>query len=114
MFDQRNQQFQTIILSSSVMFAALSTVIIQGPLNQNASVFLLVSYSLSTSLSFAFLFLTLLLCIEIINRASTFMYKRARKQTEQLKVSDWSYINVPTHYYHPHSLIPVSHHMKCS
>jgi hypothetical protein len=29
MFDQRNQQFQTILLASSVMFSALSTVIIQ-------------------------------------------------------------------------------------
>ena len=30
MFDQRNQSFQTIILSASVMFGSLSTVIIQG------------------------------------------------------------------------------------
>ena len=30
MFDQRNQSFQTVILSASVMFSSLSTVIIQG------------------------------------------------------------------------------------
>lgn len=85
MFDQRNQQFQTIILSSSVMFSALSTVIIQGPLNQAASSFLLISYSLSTALAFALLFLSIVICIEIISRASKFMYRRARHQTVQLQ-----------------------------
>ena len=85
MFDQRNQQFQTIILSSSVMFSALSTVIIQGPLNQAASSFLLISYSLSTALAFALLFLSIVICIEIISRASKFMYSRAKHQTIQLQ-----------------------------
>ena len=85
MFDQRNQQFQTIILSSSVMFSALSTVIIQGPLSKEASSFLLISYSLSSALSFAILFLSIVICIEIISRASRFMYERAKNQTGQLK-----------------------------
>jgi hypothetical protein len=85
MFDQRNQQFQTTIISSSVMFSALSTVIIQGPLSNQASKFLLISYSLTTSLSFAFLFLSIVLCIEITSRASKFMYQRALLQTTQLR-----------------------------
>ena len=35
MFDQRNQSFQTVILSASVMFSSLSTVIIQGLVGEN-------------------------------------------------------------------------------
>jgi hypothetical protein len=85
MFDQRNQQFQTIILSSSVMFSALSTVIIQGPLNPSASSNLVILYSFSSSMSFALLFMSIVLCIETISRASKFMYARARKQTLNLK-----------------------------
>jgi len=85
MFDQRNQQYQTIILSSSVMFAALSTVIIQGILPNGASSFICIAYALTTSLSFAFLFLCIVLCIEIVSRASQFMYKRSIKHTDNLK-----------------------------
>jgi hypothetical protein len=33
MYEQRNSQFQTIIVSSTVMFAALCTVIIEGIVN---------------------------------------------------------------------------------
>ncbi len=84
MFDQRNQQFQTIILSSSVMFSALSTVIIQGILPDTSGDIIFVSYALTTSLSLAFLFIAIVMCIEIITRASKFMYQKARKQTDQL------------------------------
>ena len=85
MFDQRNQSFQSIILSASVMFAALSTVIIQGFLPPNANEFIYVSYALTCSLSFAFLFLSVVLSIEVILRASSFMYHRARRHTLDLK-----------------------------
>jgi len=85
MFDQRNQQYQTIILSSSVMFAALSTTIIQGILPSGSSSFICIAYAITTSLSFAFLFLCIVLCIEIVSRASQFMYKRSIKHTDNLK-----------------------------
>lgn len=86
MFDQRNQQLQTMILASSVMFSALSTVIIQGFLDTSAiSPFLVIGYSLSTSLSFAFLFLSIVISIEIILRASKFMYHRSTRQSHNLQ-----------------------------
>ena len=85
MFDQRNQSFQSIILASSVMFAALSTVIIQGFLPPDSSEFIFVAYALTCSLSFAFLFLSVVLSIEVILRASSFMYHRARQHTANLK-----------------------------
>ena len=84
MFDQRNQSFQTIILSSSVMFSALTTVIVQGFLPGRSGNFLFIAYALTSSLSFAFLFLCIVICIEVIMRASSFMYDRANKHTKQL------------------------------
>ena len=85
MFDQRNQSYQTIILASSVMFSALSTVIVQGYLPTSAWKFILVGYALFCSLSFTCLFLCIVICIEVIRRASTFMYIRARKHSIQLQ-----------------------------
>lgn len=87
MHDQRNQQLQTIILSSSVMFSSLSTVIIQGPLNPSSSSFLLISYSLSSSLSFGSLFICIVISIEIIMRSSRFMYEKSKNQTESLRLA---------------------------
>ena len=84
MFDQRNQQYQTIILSSSVMFAALSTVIIQGILPSGSSPAICIAYAVTTSLSFAFLFICIVLCIEIISKASHFMYGKSKDHTDNL------------------------------
>ena len=53
MFDQRNQAFQTIILSSSVMFSALSTVIVQGYLDSNTNHIYAACYAASSAISFA-------------------------------------------------------------
>eukprot|EP01042_Synura_sphagnicola_P014459 gene14459-18296_t len=52
MFDQRNQNFQTIILASSVMFTALSTVIIDGGLPSPTTEGLIVAFALTSALSF--------------------------------------------------------------
>lgn len=85
MFDQRNQNFQTIILASSVMFTALSTVIIDGGLPSRTTEGLIVAFALTSALSFAFLFLSMVICMELVMRASSFMYRRARNHTEQLR-----------------------------
>ncbi len=85
MFDQRNQSFQTIILASSVMFTALSTAIIDGMIPYDASHYFIIGYALTSSLSFAFLFLCVVVCIELVLRASSFMYRRAHKHTESLR-----------------------------
>lgn len=84
MFDQRNQQFQTIILAASVMFSALSTVIIQGILPPNSGSFIVIAYGLTSSLSFAFLFLCMVLCIKVVKRASDLMYRRANAHTKAI------------------------------
>lgn len=85
MFDQRNQSFQTIILASSVMFSALTIIIIEGDLPTESGQFLLVAYALTGSLSFSFLFLSIVFCIELVIRTSSFMYKRGKSHTKSLK-----------------------------
>lgn len=84
MFDQRSQQFQTVILASTVMFTSLTMVIVQGVLPDTTSSALKVAYAITGSLSFSFLFLTIVTSIEVINRASVFMYKRSRKHARNL------------------------------
>ena len=85
MFDQKNQQFQTIIVSASVMFAALSTVIIQGIIPSNSCSFLFIAYALTTALSFGYLFICIVICIEIISNASTFMFEKSKGEHCRLK-----------------------------
>ena len=80
MYDSRNQQLQTIIVASSVMFAALSTVIIQGVLPQGTTstyLWVTVTMGVSGGLSFTMLFLSIVYCVEILMKASKFMIKRA-------------------------------------
>lgn len=81
MFDQRNQIMQTIILTSSVMFSSLSTVIVQGfiPLKAPSAVF--ASFAFFFSISFVFLFVAIIVSLEVIKRSSEYMYKRSRNHS---------------------------------
>jgi hypothetical protein len=88
MFDQKNQQYQTVIVSASVMFSALSTVIIQGIIPINSHDLIFIAYSITTSLSFGSLFLSLVICIEIISDASEFMFYKSKKLSENLRNND--------------------------
>lgn len=85
MFDQRNQNFQTIILASSVMFTGLSTAIVDGILPEHSTAFVVVAFALTSALSFFFLFICVVICIELVIRASNFMYRRARKHADNLR-----------------------------
>ena len=73
MYDQRNQQLQTLILSCTVMFAALSTIIVQGYLPQGTDNTLTVAFAITNGISFAFLLVCLVICIEVQRLASRFM-----------------------------------------
>mmetsp|Transcript_7810 Transcript_7810/g.13159 ORF Transcript_7810/g.13159 Transcript_7810/m.13159 type:complete len:373 (+) Transcript_7810:172-1290(+) len=79
MYDQRSAQFQTIIVSATVMFAALCTVIIEGNLPEGCCneviEYLLATFS---GLSFAFLFLSIVLSIKVILLCSKFMYEKSK------------------------------------
>eukprot|EP00981_Chlorochromonas_danica_P004106 scaffold801_cov178-Ochromonas_danica.AAC.11 len=85
MFDQRNQSFQTMILASSVMFTGLSTAIVNGSLPQGTSEWLIIALSIVAALSFFFLFGCVVICVELVIRASNFMYRRAKRHANNLK-----------------------------
>lgn len=80
MFDQRNQQFSTILLATTIMLSALVCCLAQGvlPAASNLDQFIYNLYSVATSLSVAFLFLCLVFCVEVMWRSSKFMYKRSK------------------------------------
>lgn len=77
MYEQRNSQFQTIIVASTVMFGALCTVIIEGNLpleTGKVETIILMAFS---GTSFALLFMCMVLSLKLILRSSRFMYTRA-------------------------------------
>eukprot|EP01041_Mallomonas_annulata_P002558 gene2558-4994_t len=84
MYDQRNAEFQTLILCSTVMFTALSTVIIQGQLPLGIDDFVYIFMATVSGFSFALLFLCIVLCTKIVLRSTLFMYRRANNQTKRV------------------------------
>ena len=77
MYDASNQKLQTLILSSTVMFVSLSTVIIQGQADTkdtSAPVYCMAAFG---SLSFSLLFASIVSCIELLNRTAKFMMKQS-------------------------------------
>ena len=86
MFDQRNQQFSTILLATTIMLGALISCLAQGVLPNAYGLgdFVYYIYSISTSISVAFLFICLVFCVEVLWRASKFMYKRSKYNTGYL------------------------------
>lgn len=86
MFDQRNQQFSTILLATTIMLSALICCLAQGvlPYASGLEDFVYYIYSISTSISVACLFLCLVFCVEVMWRASKFMYKRSKYHTGYL------------------------------
>ena len=92
MYEQRNAEFQTLIISSTVMFGALATVAVQGILpypNPPASPGTAPSnvYEISSSacgISFLLLFLCIVLYTKIVIRTSKYMYHRAKSQCDRV------------------------------
>lgn len=96
MYDASNQKLQTLILASTVMFVALSTVMIQGnlgsqPILQPQTVYTRMSIqfmSVFGALSFLCLFFSIIMCIELLNRSARFMMTMSDYQ--QLKIDDFN------------------------
>jgi hypothetical protein len=85
MVDQRNQQFQTILLAGTVMITSVLNILIQGPLPENVDSFSKISYSLANCTSIFFISLNMLLCIQLIYRITQFMYRRSEMNLTQLQ-----------------------------
>jgi hypothetical protein len=96
MYEQRNSQFQTIIVASTVMFGALCTVIIEGQLPQELTETYGILIMATSGASFAFLFVCMVLCVQIILLSSKFMYIRAsghNKIVQELVVDSFNTLN---------------------
>eukprot|EP00954_Amorphochlora_amoebiformis_P006727 525661-Amorphochlora_amoeboformis.AAC.1 len=74
MWDQRNAQYQTLLLSATVMFAAGMALIVEGELPMDTNTGLIIGYAASVGMAFAFLFVSIILCIRIVVSMSAFMY----------------------------------------
>jgi hypothetical protein len=85
MVDQRNQQFQTILLAGTVMISSVLNILIQGPLPENVDSFSKISYALANCTSIFFISLNMLLCIQLIYRITQFMYRRSEMNLTQLQ-----------------------------
>ena len=87
MYDQRNQQLNTLIVSSSVMIAATATLLIEGlpTLPSDTHDTTLFFFAMFCSLSFALQTVCVVLCIETLRLGSSFMIRRARKMNSELE-----------------------------
>jgi hypothetical protein len=84
-FDHHNQRLQNLIISCTVMFAATSTIVIQGNISDpHFFAPLKVLYSISNGLSFATLFVSFTICMEVITACSRFMITKATAFTAAL------------------------------
>ena len=74
-------------LATQVMFAALSTVMIQGILPEESDDSLFYLFALTCGISFSSLFITIVVCVETLLMASKFMVLRTRELDKGLKLS---------------------------
>ena len=84
MYEQRNQQLQTLIISSSVMFAALTALLVEGTIPDGAPDSMIVAYGTVGGLSFALLFICIVVSVEVLRLSSRFMLKRSRQLHEKM------------------------------
>lgn len=87
MYDQRNQQCQTLILAATVMLTALVSVLIQGNLPMHASEAIYIIYSIANSGSLVFLFLSIIVYLIIVYKSSGFMIKRSVEHETLIKAA---------------------------
>jgi hypothetical protein len=83
-YDQRNQQLQTLVIGCSMMFTALGTIVIQGELQTSAAFALVIAFSITNGLAFVSLTCCLVLCIEVLTLTSNFMILKGRKSSGEL------------------------------
>lgn len=86
MFDSSNQKLQTILLASSIMFASISTVLVQGQLPDPSLVHMAVIWTMTIvgSGSFVCLFLAILFCIDGLNRVTDELTAMTHWQNKQI------------------------------
>jgi hypothetical protein len=84
MVDQRNQQFQTILIAATMMFTSLLSILYQGIIPKSSMPFYFIVYSSSTTLGLMVLLFCVIQCIIITKRINTFMYRRSSDNIQHL------------------------------
>ena len=84
MVDQRNQQYQTMLVAATMMLTALLSILYQGNLPTNSPSHITIAYSLSNTASLITLLANVVICIEVMSRVSKFMYKRSHTNIQHL------------------------------
>lgn len=85
MVDQRNQQFQTILISATIMLATLLNIMFQGDLPENIHWMFYAGYALFNTISLISLTINVALCILITSRVTKFMYRKSDANIKHLK-----------------------------
>lgn len=84
MVDQRNQQFQTILVAATMMLTALLSILYQGQLPDNYTTWFYTSYAVCNTASFLFLLVSTFLGIIITSRVNRYMVKRSEANISHL------------------------------
>jgi hypothetical protein len=85
MVDQRNQQFQTILISATIMLATLLNIMFQGTLQTDLHWLFYAGFSLFNTLSLVSLVINVALCILITSRVTKFMYRKSDDNIKHLR-----------------------------
>jgi hypothetical protein len=85
MVDQRNQQFQTILISATIMLACLLNIMFQGTLQTDLHWLFYAGFSLFNTLSLVSLVINVALCILITSRVTKFMYRKSDANIKHLR-----------------------------
>lgn len=85
MVDQRNQQFQTILISATIMLATLLNIMFQGDLPEDIHWMFYAGYAFFNTVSLMTLTINVALCILITSRVTKFMYRKSDANIKHLK-----------------------------
>lgn len=77
MVDQRNQQFQTILVASTIMLLAIMNILVQSSLPLEANQAVKIAFAVSNAGSILFIVLNTLFCVQLIYRVTQFMYRKS-------------------------------------
>ena len=92
MWEQRNTQFQTLVLAATVMIGGGFSLIVEGTLPEGSGVsghrvpdFVVVCYSFFLACGFVLLFLSIVISLKVLSKISKFMYNQFDQQYKKMK-----------------------------
>lgn len=85
MVDQRNQQFQTILIAGTIMLGATIGVLFQAPLPQTSDDYIVGVYATSIAASIMLLFISVGLCVKVISLVSRYMYRYSERNMNYVR-----------------------------